>query len=152
MESWRSQGSDAEASANDLFSFREKEALARKRSEVERARRSTADATVSTAVKVELATQLGLPATATFDEVIVCSWYQTNSSGNRITTSLQNNLSELDISRPPETRKESIGTSVDKKQSTYYAFVVDRQPVSSPPGGCTQRRLATSVATVTSVT
>lgn len=61
--------SEAEARANDLFKFREKEALARKRSEVERGRRSTAGATASTAVRVELATQLGLPSTATFDEV-----------------------------------------------------------------------------------
>lgn len=44
--------------------------MARTRAEVERARRSAGGASVSnTAVKVELATQLGLPATATFDEV-----------------------------------------------------------------------------------
>lgn len=66
----RSRGSEAEENANDLFKFREKEALARTRAEVERARRSAGGATVSnTAVRVELATQLGLPATATYDEV-----------------------------------------------------------------------------------
>lgn len=69
LEAQDSRSSEAEAEANDLFKFREKEALVRKRSEVERGRRSTAGATSSTAVRVDLATQLGLPSTATFDEV-----------------------------------------------------------------------------------
>lgn len=72
-EAERPTGSDAAFDA-DFFAFREKDALAgvKRRREVERRRRSAAGVAgggEGSAVKVELATQLGLPASSSYDEV-----------------------------------------------------------------------------------
>lgn len=81
---------------------------------MERGRRSTAGGTASTAVRVELATQLGLPSTATFDEV----------KGN---VGVPRRIVNAYI--------KSIGTAVSKKQNTYdfayIVFIVDRRLLSS---------------------
>lgn len=65
----------SEASANDWLRFREKEALSRsKEATKERATPGGKVRGVHGPATVELATQLGLPASATYDEVcrIVC--------------------------------------------------------------------------------
>ncbi|CAM9945327.1 unnamed protein product [Ectocarpus fasciculatus] len=72
-EAERPAGSDAAFDA-DFFAFREKDALAsvKRRREVERRRRSAASGAgggEGGAAKVELATQLGLPASSTYDEL-----------------------------------------------------------------------------------
>lgn len=58
---------DAKADPNAWFRFREPEGIAPS----EKKEGRVVDCGPSSAVKVELATQLGLPATATYDEVIL---------------------------------------------------------------------------------
>lgn len=70
----RERSTSRTAIDDDFFKFREKEALAGtpRRREVERHRRRAAGGGgggVGTALKVELATQLGVPATSTYEEV-----------------------------------------------------------------------------------
>lgn len=72
-EAERPTGTDATFDA-DFFAFREKDSLAnvKRRREVERRRCSAAGGAgggEGSAIKVELATQLGLPASSTYDEV-----------------------------------------------------------------------------------
>ncbi|CBN79806.1 expressed unknown protein [Ectocarpus siliculosus] len=72
-EAERPTGTDAAFDA-DFFAFREKDSLAsvKRRREVERRQRSAAGGAGGgdgSAVKVELATQLGLPASSTYDEL-----------------------------------------------------------------------------------